>query len=139
MKFRPLMIFCFLGVITFASIDGKVRINPVTEDLPYIPDAPFSHERPGRAIDDLIAVTEKNLRDQKSLKGQLIEYRRLHRLYEQDTRNQELSEKLVWQAERALQTIQEQHLTHAFEPEFLQELAFFSKIAEKWKKNPRTK
>lgn len=134
------VVVCYLiGISVTLPVYGRVNINPVTSDLPYIPDAPFSDDRPGQTIDDLISVTEKNLREQKALKAGLVEYRRLHKLYERDTGRQDLSERLVWQAERVLQRIQEQHLKHAFEPEFLQELSFFSKIADKWKKNPRVR
>ena len=124
------LFLCFLAVMS--------PIRTEITDIPVISEAPFPHENPEASLDALIAVTEENLIRMKRLGKQIHEYQELHSRYSVDTNNKPLGEKLIYRADSVKETIEELHIKHLFDDEFLHELTFFSNIAKKWKKNPRS-
>lgn len=126
--------FCVLIFgITISCFGSPVQLDPVTSDLP-----PTISEDPTQIItnelaklDSIIAATEKSLENQKLLRDRIQEYKKIQRLFLEHKEDREISYRMVKAAHRVLEIIKQNHLTHAFDPEFLSELALFSKIATK--------
>ena len=121
--------------LAFAScaiyqLSANDRINPITADLPKINTNPFGKSEIAQ-LDDLIAATERSLSQQKSLRDLLIKYQETQTAYLNNEENVELLYNMINLAQKALKTIQENHLTHSFEPSFLNELNLFAQMANK--------
>lgn len=105
-------------------------IHPLTPDLPPA-ETPKVVDNPLQTLDTLITATEQTLADQKALRQRLIEYCQLKAQYLQDPHNREQMTRLVRAAPLILEAIQTYHLSDAFDPDWLEELGFFSQIATK--------
>lgn len=82
-------------------------------------------------LDNLISVTEKNLLNQKSLKKLLIDYQQHQLKYLENAQDKEVTLQMVRSAYQLLESIKQNHLTHAFDTEFISQLTFFSQFATK--------
>lgn len=122
----------FVLLLTSLSVLSADAVLPVTEALPDFEKMNGRKDHEIEMLDQLILVTQKNLERQKQLRAQLAEYLDLQARYIENTDDKELSIKLVRKAQQVLEGIQHQHLTHAFDQEFISELSFFAGIAQKW-------
>lgn len=82
-------------------------------------------------LDTLIQATEKSLDEQKQLRGQIVEYKKLQDRFLGKPGDNELLLKLVKSAHKILQTINNSHLTQTFDPDFIDELSVLSQPARK--------
>ena len=123
----------FLALLVMTgSFLAADAVRPVTEALPDFEKMSGRKGQEVEMIDQLILVTQKNLERQKQLRSEIAEYLDLQARYSENTEDKELSVKLVRKAKQVLEGIQNQHLTHAFDQEFISELSFFAGIAQKW-------
>lgn len=105
--------------------------------------APYYHE-PATAplketdlLDRLIASTEKQLNEQKKLREWVRKFAALQSAYAENPQDKQMSFKLVKRGYQLNKKIHELHLTEAFDEQFLSELAFYTSIAEKQKRQQR--
>jgi predicted patatin/cPLA2 family phospholipase len=82
-------------------------------------------------LDTLIKATQKSLDDQQTLRRYILEYKRLQELFVLNPDDNELLVKMVRSARKTLDEIYSTHLTQTFDPDFINELTFLSKVAEK--------
>lgn len=83
-------------------------------------------------LDNLIAVTEKSLEKQKALRDLIEHYNNTQKALLKNSDNKELLFRTVKLAQRVLESIQDNHLTHNFDSAFLSELTLLSQIAAKY-------
>ena len=84
-----------------------------------------------RQLNDLIEVTESNLAQLRDLRQQFGEYYKIKAKYLLNQQDKKQILRMVKAASRLQKSIQAQNLAHAFDPETVKELAFFSQIASK--------
>jgi hypothetical protein len=128
-KNTSILSLLFLCVCSFVCADP---VRPTTEALPDFDKMTARHGQEMQMLDQLITVTQKNLERQRDLRNQISEYLDLQARYIENTDDKNLSIQLVRKAKQVLEGIQQQHLTQAFDQEFLSELSFFANIAQKW-------
>jgi hypothetical protein len=119
----------------FSMVGNAVedKLTPITQDLPARvedPTAMVTNEL--TMLDTLIAATQQSLDKQKALREQIKKYQELQRLYLQNTEDNELLLRMVKQAQKILEGINENRLMHNFDPTFVSELNLFSQIASKY-------
>lgn len=93
----------------------------------------FSFEKEGdelRAIDQMIALSEKQLHVQKELKSLLQEFKAQQEVFQED-QSKEHATKMVQTALHILKIVRENNYEHLFSPVFMHELQLFSSIAAK--------
>ena len=83
-------------------------------------------------LDNLIAATQKSLDKQKALKDLVAQYNRTQMDTLADTEDKELLLRTVKMAQRVLESIQENNLTHNFDSAFLSELTLLAQIGAKY-------
>lgn len=108
------------------------QFHPVTSDLPPHTNDPL--QITGNEItklDALIEVTQQNLENQKKLRKLVSEYQQIQAQYLLNADDKEVLYRAVKSAHRLLENIKENHLTQAFDSQFISELSFFSQIATK--------
>jgi uncharacterized membrane-anchored protein len=119
--------------LVFGADDG---INPSTSDLPRLSSVTGKGDTELTKMDNLIEVTKQNLESQKHLKELVKEYLQVQKIYMQNTSDKQNGYRMVKKAQQVLDKIKENHLTQAFDQDFLSELTFFANIANKWN-NPK--
>ncbi|MDP1836175.1 MAG: hypothetical protein Q8K75_09675 [Chlamydiales bacterium] len=126
-------IFAIFLTLFFASAQAASfgPVNASTQDMPPQGMASRPEKDSLRPLDDLIAITEKNLTEQKQLRRLVVEYYKVKARYLQDQLNKDNVIQMVKAAHQLQQSIDAQHLTHVFDPELAEELKFFSQIASK--------
>lgn len=82
-------------------------------------------------VDDLIFMTQQTLKGEQEIKSLIAEYQNIQEAYLKCPDDKEQTVKMVRMAHRVLTKIQDNHLTQQFDPDFISELALFSKIATK--------
>lgn len=128
--------FLFIFVFLVLPLSAQYTIRPATTEIPD-PVTPTTYvEDELTMLNNIIAATEVNLRQQKALHAKVIEYRQLHDQYVQNIQDKELSFQLIFSSHELLDEIKELQLTQAFDQKFLSDLAFFSNIAERHRETP---
>lgn len=102
-------LFCFLA---FSPLFGAINQNEIG------------------AIEELIAITQKNLLSQKQLLNSLIEFELAKKAFIDDPVSGKLATSLVKIALRVNEQIERENLIYLFSPEFLTEIQFFSQVAK---------
>ncbi len=82
-------------------------------------------------LKSLIEATQRSLEQQKALLEQVKKYQEMQQSYLQQPEDKDLLLQVAKSAQRLLENIQANHLTQAFEPDFLSELTLFSQVAAK--------
>lgn len=82
-------------------------------------------------LDHLIEATQQSLENQKMLRQQIKEYQKLQFQYLNNSQDNELLYRMVKAAYTISENIKENHLSHAFSPEFMSEINLFSQVASK--------
>ncbi len=82
-------------------------------------------------LDNLIETTEKSLTSQQKLRGLIQEYQTLQSSYLRNGERNELLLPMVKLAYKIITLIENNHLHHIFDAEFLNELTIFSRMAVK--------
>lgn len=82
-------------------------------------------------LNQLTAITEINLANQKALKQLFLDYQQQQINYVQNPQNKEITLKMVRSAHRLLESIKANHLLQIFDTEFISQLTFFSQFATK--------
>lgn len=113
----------FVIVLVSAHVQAEMP-QPIKD-----PDALIGNEI--ARLDTLIEATTTSLEGQKQLRLQIMEYQKYQDNYLKKTQDNDLLFKLVKSAYRTLQMIKEQHLLHAFDSEFIDELTVLSQPATK--------
>jgi hypothetical protein len=103
---------------------------PASQPVPDMVDAEMKQNQLA-LLDNLIAVTEKNVTLEKQLRQMVQEYLKVQEAYLQNPSNQEQTLKMVTMAQRLLDKVKEANLLQAFDTDFISELTFFSQIAAK--------
>ena len=119
---KYLLYFAFLPFTLLA-------INPITSDLP--PKMENKEQNVLANLDNIIDATKKSLDEQTGLKQNILHYQKLQASYLNSPGDRVILYNLVKSANQIQGTIEENQLSHAFETEFLKELALFSRIAKK--------
>jgi len=88
-----------------------------------------------KILDDLIAISERQITLQKELRDQIIQFHTQQDLFYQgldsDQKTKELASKMVATAAAILKTSEENHYLHLFPPFFVEELKLFANISKK--------
>lgn len=124
--------FCLPAILAFAaasSLDITAEENISTPDIPKITEASIP-KNPAKTLDDLIDSTQKILDNQKKIREQILTFQKLQDTY-QNNQDKELLVLMVKTAYKLLDNIKENHLTQAFDPDFLSELTVFAQVAAK--------
>ncbi|MBA3815152.1 MAG: hypothetical protein H0X29_01260 [Parachlamydiaceae bacterium] len=82
-------------------------------------------------IDNLIEATQQSLEDQKQLREKIVEYQKIQESYLLHPKDNELLFRMIKSAYATLKSIQDNHLEHNFDPEFISELKVFAQVASK--------
>ena len=130
-KFAVLILPFIIG-LAFPLLAAKsTTFQPSTHDLP--PEINLSTPTPKgvNAIDNLIALTEENLKEQKKLQTLLKEYQKIEGEYLNNPDDQKLVMQLVQQAGDILTIIEAQNLVHMIDDELMSDLSLFGRIANK--------
>lgn len=108
-------------------------VNPVTPDLPRLEDPLASASDALSVIDLLIKATQQSLEKQIALRSLIVEYQGIRKIsLEKPNDNAQLA-RMIKAGHRLLESIKENHLMDAFDPEFLGELNLLSQLATKRK------
>ena len=83
-------------------------------------------------LDNLIAMTQISLEKQKTLRELIVQYNKTQQATLADTDDNELLMRTVKMAQRVLESIQENNLTHNFDAAFLSELTLLAQIGSKY-------
>lgn len=124
--------FLVLALSASVSLLAGPDIRAKTLELPRQVEPVAQVDEELKKLKDIISITKKNLENQSKLFGMIEEYRKIQSQYLQNAQDKELTYQMVMKAHTIFLKIKDLHLTHAFEQDFLSELAFFSKMAEKW-------
>lgn len=82
-------------------------------------------------LDDLIRLTDDNLKSQKALREFVVQYQKDLALYLKKSSDKDTVLKVARTAHKLLEEIKKNHLIEAFETDFISELTLFSQIAQK--------
>ena len=93
--------------------------------------ASFSFADEIKAIDSLIVQTEKQLQVQKELKEQMVLFKKQKEEFLKGKETKAHAATMLMNANKILETINQNNLQHLFSSDYLEELAFFSSIASK--------
>lgn len=115
-----------LFFIIFVNLHGVESISNLKETEPALVVAKELLQ-----LNNLIAITEQNLQNQKALKELFIDYQQKQVNYLQNSQDKEITLQLVKSAHRLLEGIKTHHLLQTFDAEFISQLTFFSKFATK--------
>lgn len=118
---QTLIFSVFLLVLATA---GSMQAAPAQD-----PAALFPSEL--ATLDQLIAVTQRNVEAQRLLRCQLIDYQQLQTRYLRNPDDKDVLFRLIKTAQKAMNTIKNEELTHLFSSEFLSELNLFAQIGSK--------
>lgn len=119
--------------VTTATDAAEGNFNPVTQDLPARIEDPTAMVINELAmLDTLIAATQQSLEKQRALREQIKKYQELQKAYLDNTEDNELLLRIVKQASKVLDGINENRLGQNFDPAFISELTLFSQIAAKY-------
>lgn len=102
--------------------------------LLLLPFFPLKAEESIDLVKQLIEATEKSLDDQKRLLTQLEEFYRARALFVEDSQNSRAGAALVRAAMRINKQLEEEHLSHLFTSEFLEEIRFFNQVGDRARK-----
>lgn len=116
----------YIILMILCSGRAFAALNPVTTDLP--PSTQLSPEL--MLLDDLIVVTEQNLAVQKELRKDIQAYQLQKKRFVKNMDNHDIAYDMVQRAHDIAETINENHLTQMFSPEFISELSFISQMAK---------
>jgi hypothetical protein len=130
---KKFIISALLSLCATFSIQAASHgpINPSTADLPPQGIAFIPEKDALRALDDLIAVTDKSLAEQKQLRRLTVDYFKVKARYLQDQQNKDNVVQMVKSAHQLQKAMESQNLIHVFDAELLDEIKFFSQIASK--------
>lgn len=84
-----------------------------------------------KSLDLLIAMNQKTLHTLTELKTAIGRYQAIQEIFLQNPKDREVLYRMARIAAKLQKDIQEASLTHAFDPEFMSELALFTKIYKK--------
>lgn len=116
-----------------AGIALEDKLSPITPDLPARVEDPTAMVTNELAmLDTLIAATQQSLDKQKALRELIKKYQELQRTYFDNSEDNELLLRMVKLAHKIMESINDNKLTHNFDPAFLSELNLFSQIASKY-------
>jgi hypothetical protein len=137
--------YTLIAVILCASVSSfAVDLNPsVTVETPVRLTDPIHLTSKGDCsfgliqseivmLDNLIAATQISLDKQKALRDLVAQYNRTQMDTLADIENDELLFRAVKMAQRVLESIQENNLTHNFDSAFLSELTLLAQIGSKY-------
>lgn len=82
-------------------------------------------------LNHLIQATQKSLEGQKQLREKIIEYQKIQESYLLHPKDNEILFRMIKSAYGTLQSIQDNHLEHAFDPDFMSELKVLAQVASK--------
>lgn len=114
-----------------AATPAAAARTPIVVELPQerAPQRPQVSEL--RQIDDLIAITERNVVLQKRLRELVAEYQGVREKVLTQPASSDLLYRQTSLAKRTLDSIEEAHLEQLFSREFLSELHLFAKVANR--------
>ncbi len=116
----------FLAFIVFTSLNAVEPTPSLKETEPALVAA-----KELQRLNNLIAVTEQNLENQKTLRQLFLDYQQQQINYLQNSQNKEITLQMVKSAHRLLEGIKANYLIQTFDTEFISQLTFFSQFAVK--------
>lgn len=128
--YKQVLTLLFLAVLGHLHAADPIRTKP--HEMPSIMEPTLQTNDELSRLNDLISLTSKNLENQKVLYGLIGEYKLVHDRYLENMKDKKLSYQMVMKAHEVYCLIQELHLVHVFDQEFISELTFFNSIAERW-------
>lgn len=115
-----------LFLITFGSLFAAEPITNLKETEPALVVA-----KELQHLNQLIAITEQNLENQKALRQLFVDYQQQQVNYLQNSQDKEITLQMVKSAHRLLESVKANHLVQTFDTEFISQLTFFSQFATK--------
>lgn len=143
MKTQSVLMYYFLNVFFFsytlivfsmtsmAQVQAVTAPNLSTSSLLPIKDPSALVGNELSRLDNLIQATQKSLEGQKQLRERIVEYQKIQESYSLHPKDNEILFRMIKSAYGTLHTIQENHLEHAFDPEFISELKVLAQVASK--------
>ena len=92
---------------------------------------PLKAEEALDTIKQLIATTEKSLDEQRSLLSLVEAFYQARALFVADSDDQKAAVTLVRAAMRVHRELENEHLSHLFSSEFLEEIRFFNQVGDR--------
>ena len=129
-KIRSNALYVTLVLLLMTSgLYAAKQAVPVVPDLPPLGDLIVQREAdPLARLDQLIAVTQHNLAVQKEVRDLAVQFQQAHQNFTQNSDDREQGKLLVLSAQSLLQRIQDNHLIHLFNDQFLRDIAQIARI-----------
>lgn len=122
-----------LAVFLIVALDLLATNPPATPALTLLPvkdpNALIGNEL--TRLDLLIQATQQSLEGQKQLREKIVEYQKIQESYLLHPKDNEILFRMIKSAYSTSQSIQENHLEHTFDPDFINELKVLSQVASK--------
>lgn len=112
-------------ILAFNAIALEIAADSLKKDPKELLDSQIA------MLDDLIEMTTQTLQNEQKLKSLILQYQQIQEEYIKNPKDKEQIVKMVRMADQILRKMEEAHLITQFDPDFISELAFFSKIANK--------
>lgn len=106
-------------------------IRPITKELPKVTEPSTRVGNELQSIDNLIEVTQENLERQKHLKVLVKEYLQVREHFIENMDDNQLALRMLALANQLSEEIENQHLLHLFDQEFIGELHICNQISQK--------
>lgn len=113
-----------LGANDASAVPVSIPLLPVKD-----PAALIGNEL--SRLDVLIQATQQSLDGQKQLRIKIAEYQKIQESYLLHPKDNEILFRMIKSAYNTLQLINDNHLEHTFDPEFINELKILSQVAAK--------
>lgn len=84
-----------------------------------------------KIVDHLIALTKEQLKNQERLKSLMVQFQQCKEEFTQGNQTKPHTAKLIRLGREIYELITQEHVTHLFAKDYLDELQFFSSIAGK--------
>lgn len=82
-------------------------------------------------LDHLIQATQQSLEGQQQLREKIVEYQNIQKSYLLHPKDNEILFRMIKSAFSTLQSIQDNHLEHTFDADFMNELKVLAQVASK--------
>lgn len=116
------------ALLIYAPVSAEHELNPVTLDLPMPEDLEIRPHDELQIVNDLVAITEKNLATQKEFQALLKENRLKQGHFMRLKDSTPLAPDMIRLSKALLRKIHEHHLTGLFGDDFIHELTLFSQL-----------
>lgn len=115
----------------FMLLSCIIALSPLLGDLPASVAESTPPQSELQMLDDLIQITDQNLKNQKELREKVLQYQKQLNIYLKNSSDKDQVLKVARIAHSVLAEIKRLYLIESFQPSFISELTLFSQIAQK--------